>query len=286
MGIFGFLYKWRVLTPLAPEETSANPVKLQTDKEMPEGILFNKCVFCKEGQVKVQTKKGLFGLTSQQIIGCSVCNTEYIPIGKSEFGQDKFRIKTKNQNFKETLYDWRVFYSNELIVFGKGKNNPIVEILDEMVSKKEDGIDKIDLNVTFQSIDNTQGIVLEKDENVYYSESAALLEERVGRSYSTGYAGVRVSKGVFLGGSQGQSEPTHSVKQLDAGSLSITNSKLLFRGSFKNIQILPKEIISLNFGKDYIAVGVKNREKLRYFTVDDGLRPYVLIQAMTKKVRS
>jgi hypothetical protein len=68
-------------------------------------------------------------------------------------------------------------------------------------------------------------IMLKPDEKAVYSSSSVLYETRAVHS------GVRVAKGVYIGGTSGRSLSTQQWAKLDTGCLTITNKRVVFVGT-------------------------------------------------------
>jgi hypothetical protein len=68
-------------------------------------------------------------------------------------------------------------------------------------------------------------IILKPGETAFYSTPSTLYETRAVRSYQAGHSGVRVAKGVYIGGTSGRSISTQQWAALDTdGSQSQTNA--------------------------------------------------------------
>ena len=108
-------------------------------------------------------------------------------------------------------------------------------------------------------------IILKKGETAYYSESSKLFETRAVRHYQSGSAGMRVMKGVYIGGSRGKSISNEEWKHIDDGTLIITNKRLVFDGFSQNRNFNLSKIMSVSQGLDKIEVSIENRQKSLVF---------------------
>lgn len=97
-----------------------------------------------------------------------------------------------------------------------------------------------------------------------------LLELRAVRVNRGGYGGAsfRVAKGVsiHLGqyGSRGESHP--EMRQIDRGTLVITNKRFIYCGAVKTVDIALNKILQIDPGDDVIGLHKEGREKTQYFT--------------------
>ena len=81
-------------------------------------------------------------------------------------------------------------------------------------------------------------LFLDKDENAFFKESTVLMEARAVRQSVGAGLGLRVMKGVYVGGYKGQSESSQELRAIESGDLIITNKKLVFRGTKEN-RVIP-----------------------------------------------
>ena len=97
-------------------------------------------------------------------------------------------------------------------------------------------------------------IILKAKESAFYSSYTSLYETRAVRHYAAGHAGLRVAKGVFIGGTKGRSVSSDEWHKIDTGQLIITNKRIVFDGGKTNRTIPLNKIISINSGSDNIEV--------------------------------
>jgi hypothetical protein len=81
-------------------------------------------------------------------------------------------------------------------------------------------------------------LMLKNGESAYYSDDVDLYETRSVRTSTTGYTGVRVMKGVYIGGARGTSTSSQEWTCVASGKLVITNQRLVFDGD-KNDRNIP-----------------------------------------------
>jgi len=110
------------------------------------------------------------------------------------------------------------------------------------------------------------GLVLLKGETAYWSETGAILEERVvNRQYVGGSSGVsvRIMKGVYLrgGGFRGHIESQKGIVPVSSGSLVLTNHRLIFHGDNKSMDTQWEKLLDVEFFKDGVRFSISHRSK-------------------------
>ena len=91
--------------------------------------------------------------------------------------------------------------------------------------------------------------------------SVDLMEARAVRHYSGG--GVRIAKGVTVGG--GRSQSRDELKNIDSGALVLTNTRLVFSGSKRTTNVSLDKIISVTAYRNGIALHRERKQKTEYF---------------------
>ena len=114
-------------------------------------------------------------------------------------------------------------------------------------------------------------IILKKNEEAcVVFGGITLMEPRSVRQTRGGYAGptIRVAKGVSfrMGSVAARSESHEELRNIDQGTLVLTNKRLVFIGSKRTTNIDLKKIISITAYKDGIASQRENKQKTEYFT--------------------
>ena len=74
------------------------------------------------------------------------------------------------------------------------------------------------------------GLMLQPGEVAFYSAHSVLHETRSVRQYQAGHLGVEIVKGIYIGGTEGESTSTQEWREADQGDLTITNKRLIFGG--------------------------------------------------------
>jgi len=127
-------------------------------------------------------------------------------------------------------------------------------------------------------------LILKKEEIAFYNAPSALCETRAVRHYQSGMAGVRVAKGVWIGGSQGRSASTQEWAKIDEGILTITSHRVVFEGNHESRSVSVAKITSTDLWEDAIQLHVEGREKSMLFTADNPLIPNSLLHTIVGAV--
>jgi hypothetical protein len=77
--------------------------------------------------------------------------------------------------------------------------------------------------------------------------------------------GLRVAKGVWVGGTSGRSASTQEWTKIDVGSLTITNKRLLFDGAKEDRTVPLTKIISVHNTLTGVEVSVEGCQKAMVF---------------------
>jgi len=115
-------------------------------------------------------------------------------------------------------------------------------------------------------------VFLKAGESAFYDCPSSLYETRAVRQYQAGHVGFRVAKGVWVGGTQGQSVSNQEWSKIDDGTLTITNIRMIFNGTQGSRNIVLNKIISVQSFLDGLEVAVENRQKNLMLTAPN---PYI-----------
>jgi len=114
-------------------------------------------------------------------------------------------------------------------------------------------------------------MILKNGESAFYSAPASLYETRAVRQYQSGFAGFRVAKGVYIGGSKGRSFSTQEWTKIDNGKLVITNKRLIFAGNGSDRALNVSKVVHVSPMKDAIEISAEGRQKGMAFTAENPL---------------
>ena len=119
-------------------------------------------------------------------------------------------------------------------------------------------------------------IILKRSETpVLVLHNVTLKEPRSIRTSVGGYGGptIRIAKGfsLRLGGVSHRSMSHEEIQDIDRGTLTITNKRLIFSGSMKLINYNLNKILSITDYKDAIGIQRDNKQKTEYFANLDNI---------------
>jgi hypothetical protein len=115
-------------------------------------------------------------------------------------------------------------------------------------------------------------VFLKAGESAFYDCPSSLYETRAVRQYQAGHVGFRVAKGVWVGGTQGQSVSNQEWSKIDDGTFTITNMRVIFDGTKGSRNIVLGKIISVQSFLDGLELAVENRQKNLMLTAPN---PYI-----------
>ena len=221
--------------------------------------IIGKCPICNEGDI-VEERHFL-----SSKIYCTNCKTEFAMRG-NKFKITKYPSSTQpdvmerlkvRMNQWHTLQEWR-----DIAKYGYTESEKVY--IDALQGKLP----------ALQSL--STNIILHKGETAFLEERSNLLEPHSVRVYNAGAQGMSVPipglKGVRyrVGGLKGSSESHEELKQIDSGTLLLTNKRIIFVGDKRSKTIKLEKIIQVEPYKDAVRVAFEGRKKPLYFTVSDG----------------
>lgn len=115
-------------------------------------------------------------------------------------------------------------------------------------------------------------LLLTSGEYVFLKEETNLKETRAVRQSSGGFGGVRIAKGITIGGYSGSSESHQEWRLLDSGNLILTSKKLTFLGEKENRTIPINKIMAVEASISGIEISIEGRTKGVAFSVKN---PYI-----------
>ena len=133
---------------------------------------------------------------------------------------------------------------------------------DQLNAEAKEFFDKL-LTTGKLSVPDNIPLVLGADETALLHEPSKLIESRATRIYSGG--GVRVMKGVYIGG--GQSSSVQGLKKIGSGTLTLTTKRLVFTGSMESRVVSIKDIVSVEPLPDGIEVTTGKKAKRQIYSV-------------------
>ncbi len=120
--------------------------------------------------------------------------------------------------------------------------------------------------------------MLKRGEQGHYETAATLHEPRATRHYVGASGSVRIMKGLSIRTSHGRSVSEQHWQQIDAGTLIVTNRRLLFDGRAEHRSVDIGKIDGIHAFADSIRVTVSNRKKPFTLVVS---KPLILATMLT-----
>ncbi len=151
-----------------------------------------------------------------------------------------------------------------------------------LVKQAQEFIDGVKQKLTLPVV--STDIMLKPGENAVYSSPSVLYETRAVREYHAVHSGVRVAKGVYIGGTSGRSLSTQQWAKLDTGCLTITNKRVVFVGTKEERAFPLDKVISVDPNLTAIVVSVEGRQKAMAFEVANSLIVMTIIRIASKTI--
>lgn len=108
-------------------------------------------------------------------------------------------------------------------------------------------------------------LILKKDEEAYLEDAVKLYEIRSASKSDRLYAGGRIMKGVYLGGSTGISRKFDELREIDSGKLVLTNKRIIFDGHFNNRIMDLEKIISIELYDDGFEIATEDKRQSQLY---------------------
>lgn len=128
-------------------------------------------------------------------------------------------------------------------------------------------------------------LLLESDEKAFLEEAVSCYETRAVRKNRGGFGGLRIIKGVNIGGYSGQSESDQEWRLVDSGTLTLTNKRLVFDGEKSNKFFVLSKIISVESFLKSIRLSSDGKTKDVEFSVNNPITWALLIN-VAKQVKN
>jgi ribosomal protein L40E len=242
------------------------------------------CPVCKTGSLNSSIHKGALGLGTKTILKCDNCGAEF------EVKGDKYKL---NHISNSKYENWMKYHGKTLTIdewariagggVSDAEQNKINEIKRQNEIKEAEIVKKRDINEFINGLQkgsakintNEQSpVILKRNENTsLIMHNITLREPRAVRQTVGGYGGptFRVAKGVNfrLGGVAARSESHEELRNIDMGTLVLTNKRLIFIGSKRTTNIDLTKIIAIEPYKDGIGSQRENKQKTEYYTGTD-----------------
>jgi hypothetical protein len=122
-------------------------------------------------------------------------------------------------------------------------------------------------------------ILLDQGEVAIYSSLSTLHETRAVRYHVGGFAGFRIAKGVYVGGSSGRSLSEQEWDAIDDGLMTVTTRRVVFDGTRQDRQVLLESIIAVDWTIKGVELTVDGRQKSMVISTDNPVLAAAIIIA-------
>ncbi|MEJ5229941.1 MAG: zinc ribbon domain-containing protein [Pseudothermotoga sp.] len=225
---------------------------------------FDKCTVCKQVKLYPVEEKTAFGLLKAEKIKCANCGAVFLK------KKDKYRL-TEVQDISNPV--WKD-YGRKTLTLREWLNIASGGVSDEKQRELDrqkifDLLRQGDVNVNFR-VKGEPPIILKKGETMILSlKNISFLEaRRVTQTYGD-YVGptIRLSENISLnlGSFDSETISTEELEQIDTGTLTITDRRIVFKGQKRTVNIDLSKIISIDASKDQIGLAVEGIEKTLHF---------------------
>jgi len=226
------------------------------------------CPACNTNPLTPKTYKGF--LSTKNILECDYCGAVFEEKGKKYLFKAIYDISS---DFWKR-YGRKTLTETEWTRISHGGISDEEKALIDQKAAQDDMIffvNALNLGKTNLTPISNPPIILKKNEEASVALSGITLREaRAVRHTRGGYAGptIRVAKGVSfrMGSVAARSESRDELRDIDKGTLVLTNKRLIFIGSKRTTNIDLRKIISITAYKDGIASQRENKQKTEYFT--------------------
>lgn len=234
-------------------------IEKQTHTNVPEkSSWLDKCPVCQFGILSAITKKKLFGLVTTDEYKCANCGATF---ARKEEKYKLFQV----QDISNTI--WQDYGEKRLtsrewknIAYGGMSDYKQKEVdLETWMTELNNG------NIPI-SMSNESPIMLKKNEELQLAlPNISLFEPRSIRTGAYGGPSIRVAKGVSFRVGGFKAESHEELRNIDNGSFTLTNKRLVFSGVKRTINIDLRKIISIDPYSDSIALRREGKQKTQYF---------------------
>lgn len=119
-----------------------------------------------------------------------------------------------------------------------------------------------------------------------YDAPAKLYETRAVRHYKSGGGSVRVAKGVWIHSGRGKSTSSQEWQQVDNGTLTVTNKRIVFVGEQGNRNAAIEKVLSVSASIRGAEVLTESKQKAMVFSAANPVWLATIIDLTVKAANS
>ena len=241
----------------SPVETPA-PVRLPSVPQTASVL----CPVCRQGSLVERQEKGFLGLGSKQELVCDRCGSVLVDRG----GDTDHRELTETQ--QPGLPGWKTYAHQDLtmaewtrIAHGglsdqEQRDHDLADALTEMREGR----------ITPPADVGDAPVLLKAGERLFFSLPGIVLREP--RAVSRGVYGgpaIHIAKGLTIRTGAFQAQSHEELKDIDRGTLALTNKRLVFAGSTRSVETVLAKLISVDAYSDAVAIRREGKEKTEFY---------------------
>ena len=218
-----------------------------------------KCPLCKAGKLWHIKKNVFLGLLNIDALKCLNCEAIFVKVG------DKYKLSEAKDHYNTV---WQEYKNKELN--GEEWSRIAKGGISDDVQRKEDieyWLTQLKTgNIPMSMKQEGSPIILKKKEKLYVTlANISLSEPRAVRTGGYGGPTVRLAKGLSfrLGGFKAESH--EELRNIDQGTFTLTDKRIVFSGSKKTINVNLNKVISINPYSDGISITREGSSKTQYF---------------------
>lgn len=220
------------------------------------------CPVCREGTLHEREDRGFLGLGRKQELVCEGCGA--ILVGRGGDPECFELVETQNAD----LPGWRS-YAHKSLTSAEWGRIARGGVSDEEQQEQDLAQTLSDLRAgrsPLPMLDTDAPVIIKAGETVIFCFSGIVLREP--RAVSSGVYGgpsIRIAKGVTIRTGAFQAESHEEFRDIDVGTLVLTNKRLVFAGSTRSVDTGLPKILSLDAYSDAIAVRRVGKEKTEFY---------------------
>jgi len=232
----------------------------QKDTEFQRNVDWTeKCPLCKAGKLWHIKKKVFLGLSNIDALKCLNCEAIFVKVG------EKYKLFESKDHYNTV---WQEYKNKELkgAEWSRIANGGI----SDAVQRKEDieyWLTQLKTgNISMSMKQEESPIILKKKEILYVTlPNISLSEPRAVRTGGYGGPSVRLAKGLSFRVGGFKAESHEEVRNIDQGTFTLTDKRIVFSGNKRTINVTLNKIISINPYSDGISITREGFSKTQYF---------------------
>ncbi|NLA39727.1 MAG: hypothetical protein GX882_10220, partial [Methanomicrobiales archaeon] len=246
------------------------------------GSWLERCPVCRAGPLEETVSRGFLGLTSRQVYACPRCGATFSPEGG-----EMFRLSGVTDQSDPV---WKT-YGNQTLTGDEWRRIAHGGVSDarQRILDIEYALGEIQKGSVPELRVEANAVLLKRGERaVAVIPGVTLKEPRSVRKTYGGGGGpsIRIAKGVYFrtGGFASRSESHEEIKEIDSGTLTLTNRRLVFTGRKRTVNVPLGKIVGMEPYRDAIAINRDGKQRTEYYTGIDNVHLTIHVDGRTHVV--